>query len=260
MADEDQKTMKPARPTVAVKIIKTKDQGPENFGPISEFSGISYCEALSKASQGNELLIRPGSIQVCRWSPPVLGLKEPESDFEKEREPRLQNLTGAILMARIDRWQDEWGEPDVVILRADLPNMEMLVEMAGPDSVFDGSGVDRTMVPELSGRPADPMKARIARASNSVLSALNSVPLWHRFTVWAFKREWTSRMLNWVLDRSMANMSVCRNSTVIPLLTGRLNVSHFCTGGISWGKNPATLMTAGMPYSLYLKIKDRIDY
>jgi hypothetical protein len=44
-------------------------------------------------------------------------------------------------------------------------------------------------------------------------------------------------------------MSVCRNSSVVPLLSGRVNVSFFCTGGITWGRNQADHLTSGWPWS-----------
>jgi hypothetical protein len=46
-------------------------------------------------------------------------------------------------------------------------------------------------------------------------------------------------------------MSVCRNSTVIPLLTGRVNVSFFCSGGITWGRNQPDHLTSGWPWAVY---------
>jgi len=48
--------------------------------------------------------------------------------------------------------------------------------------------------------------------------------------------------------RTLADMSVCRNSTVVPLLVGRVNVSFFCTGGITWGRNDPDHLTSGWPW------------
>ena len=54
-----------------------------------------------------------------------------------------------------------------------------------------------------------------------------------------------------VISRAMADMSVCRNSTVIPLLSGQVNVSFFCTGGITWGRNHPQYLTSGWPWPAF---------
>ena len=45
----------------------------------------------------------------------------------------------------------------------------------------------------------------------------------------------------------------CRNATVVPLLTGRVNVSFFCTGGITWGRNRAEHLVSGWPWPDFVR-------
>ncbi len=246
-------------PAVGVKIYKMEDETVPP-GAFRDYAGTSYCEAVMRATMGEPQLLKPGSISVCRWSPPVLGLKEAESDFEKEREPKLPFLISAAAVARLADWPAEAGDPDIVLLRGERRYFEKILEKAGPDAIYDGDGsIDKTMVPALTGKgPVHPAKAALVKAVNALLDFMGRFKAWNKLTVWMFKREGTSRVLNWILDRAMANMSMCRNSTVIPYLTGRINVSHFCTGGISWGKNPPHYMTGGVPFPIYKRIESSI--
>lgn len=244
---------------VGALLIKNREDLKGLPPELVHFRGISYCEALTRATAGEPVLVGPDSIQVCRWSPPALGLKTPESDFEKGREPRLPFLIAGIFLRRLEQWPGGPPPPEVVLLRADREELQKLLALLPPERIYrESAGLDRTAVPLLLGEQARPVKARLVRMTNRSLGWLNRFPRWRRFTVFAFKREWTSRMLNFLLDRTMANMSICRNSTVIPYLTGTVNVSHFCTGGISWGGNPPSLLTAGLPYELFESVKDRL--
>ncbi len=250
--------IKPGFPPVGARIIKQEGLNQARALTVP-FKGISYCRAVMEAGQGQRLLIGPGCIEVCRWSPAVLGLKTPESAFEKELEPRLPLEVKAIVLSRLDDWPPKIGDPEVVIIRGDHKAMKGLLSVAGPESVFHGSsGVDKTAVPLLTGETGHPLKSAMVSIVNRGLDLLNRFPWWTEFTVWAFRRESTSRALNFLLDRTMANMSVCRNSTVIPLLTGMANVSHFCTGGITWGRNPPHFLTCGVPYGMYRELEDKI--
>jgi hypothetical protein len=60
-----------------------------------------------------------------------------------------------------------------------------------------------------------------------------------------------------VISRTLSDMSICRNSTAIPLLTGRANVSFFCSGGITWGRNSPDHLTSGWPWHLYRRLGDQ---
>ncbi|MCP4532783.1 MAG: hypothetical protein GY831_16380, partial [Delftia sp.] len=52
-------------------------RSPDEHADAPVYRGVSYCDAVSRAGAGEVLRVLPGSIQVCRWSPVVLGLKEP---------------------------------------------------------------------------------------------------------------------------------------------------------------------------------------
>ncbi|MFO8058161.1 MAG: hypothetical protein R6V10_12765 [bacterium] len=245
--------IKLSRPPVGIAFLGKDDPVPD----VAEYEGISFCDAVRR-SVGGPLLLRPGSISTCRWSPPVLGLKKPETDFEKGLEPRLEDEISAVLVSRLSEWPLPDRDPDVVIIRTGREDFARLIQMVPPDRVFGrGHGADRTAVPLLLGKRS--FRSSLIRASNRLLERLGRNSTWHRFTVWTFRREWTSRALNYVLDRSMANMSMCRNSSVIPYLTGRLNVSHFCTGGISWGGNPPHCLTGGLPFDLFKELEKEFE-
>ncbi len=241
-------------PAVGVALLREED-------PVTEaanYHGISFCDAVRRSTLGEPMLLLPGSINTCRWSPAVLGLKEPETGFEKGLSPRLPAGHPGLLVSRLSEWPLQGRNPDVVIIRTGRDEFAKLISIVPPSRLFGhGEGVDKTAVPLLSGNRS--FRAGLIRLFNRGLDIMGRSSLWHEFTVWAFRREWTSRALNFVLDRSMANMSMCRNSTVIPYLTGRMNVSHFCTGGISWGKNSPHLLTGGLPYDLYKELEGSME-
>jgi len=74
-------------PLIGAKVLDSL----EGFEGIEVYHGASYCDAVRNATFGKELVVAPGSIEVCRWSPVVLGLKQPDSDFERSLEPRLDS-------------------------------------------------------------------------------------------------------------------------------------------------------------------------
>jgi uncharacterized protein (DUF169 family) len=63
-----------------------------------------------------------------------------------------------------------------------------------------------------------------------------------------------------IIKNTMGDMSVCRNSTVIPYLENAANVSFFCTGGIAWGGNEPSHLTSGIPCELFDKIYERLEF
>jgi uncharacterized protein (DUF169 family) len=52
---------------------------------------------------------------------------------------------------------------------------------------------------------------------------------------------------------------MCRNSTVIPHLTGKANMSFFCTGAVAWGLNKPQHITCGIPFPLIENIEFIVD-
>ena len=151
-------------PPIGIRFFKAGEAPASGF---RAYRGPSYCHAVGEATRGELVVVEPGSIEVCRWSPPVLGLKEPESDFEKEREPRLPFATSAIALGRLGDWPNSAGDPDVVLVRADRFAFEKLVGLAGPDRLYrEHTGIDRTVIPVLEGRVSHPVKTGLVKTAN----------------------------------------------------------------------------------------------
>jgi uncharacterized protein (DUF169 family) len=178
------------------------------------YQGVSYCDAVRRAGEGETLRVLPGSIQVCRWAPVVLGLKEPRGRFEKHLTPRLSCPVVGLLLAPLDRFP---GEPDVVIVRTNRETLQTMLASLGHGQLWAGheGKLDRSAVP---------------------LFVDGRATAHHRLV-------------------GVVNRSVCRNSTAIPLLTGRVNVSFFCTGGITWGRNRPDHLTSGWPWPVFQNLE-----
>jgi hypothetical protein len=82
-----------------------------------------------------------------------------------------------------------------------------------------------------------------------MLAVLARSRRWRAFTYWLFRSHLVTAGFDAVISRTLADMSVCRNSTAIPLLSGRTNLSFFCTGGITWGRNRPDEITSGWPWA-----------
>jgi len=67
-------------PPVGVKILEKPDPA---RAAVPRFKGVSYCQAVLRATFGHELVVEPSSIVTCQWVPVVLGFKERENEFEK---------------------------------------------------------------------------------------------------------------------------------------------------------------------------------
>jgi hypothetical protein len=227
-----------------VRVLESAEEQAE----VPVYLGVSYCDAVRQAGQGDALRILPGSIQICQWAPVVLGLKEPEDRFEEGLAPRLSYPTPGLLLAPLDRFPDK---PQVIIVRA---TPEALAELTG---IGDGhwlwddhqEDVAQSALARFSGGRAT-WRHRMVGAVNSPLAALARSARWRSLTQWLFRSRLLTRGFDAIISRALADMSVCRNSTVTPLLTGRANVSYFCTGGITWGRNDPSHLTSGWPAGL----------
>lgn len=234
----------PEPPPVGVKILRGTTGG---FEGVEAYSGVSYCDAVRSASEGRELLLEPGCIEVCKWSPVVLGLKEPENGFEMGLEPRLEAKVAGVYLARLDMFL-EGVEPDVVIVRG---RPERIIELAG--MIGDGAfqrryrgEIYRTALGVGDGSVS--WRAALSKATNHVLSWLKRSEWFDASTRRAFRSQRVTVALEKLIKRTMTSMSVCRNSTVIPLVEDAGNMSYFCTGGVTWGGNDPAYVTAGFPY------------
>lgn len=229
--------------------------GARAVGVATVYRGVSYCDAVRRAGEGDVLLMLPGSIRVCGWAPVVLGLQSPRTRFEKHLRPRLPFPTGGLLLAPLPWFEVHAAEPDLVLVRAEPRLLARMVALAGPEALWAGHGrrLDRSALSLFGGGRAPRRPWRVA-AVNHLLAALARHGGWQAFTRWLFRFPAVTAGYDALIAATLADMSVCRNSTAVPLLTGRANVSYFCTGGITWGANHPGHVTSGWPYPLYRRL------
>jgi len=239
-----------ALPAVGVRRLRDADDAAE----VPVYRGVSYCDAVRLAGEGGgpnggAWRVLPGSIQVCRWAPVVLGLKPPEDAFEQGLAPRLPCRPAGLLLAPLATFP---GQPEVVILRATPAALRARLAVAEPSALWRGHGgqLARSALPILTGGGGAGRRGLIATV-NRLLAALAPWDPWQRLTQRLFRYRAVTIGFDALISRALADMSICRNSTAIPLLTGQANVSFFCTGGITWGRNPPTHLTSGWPFPIY---------
>ncbi len=228
--------------------------GPSDaWDDLFPFEGASYCQAVARAGElpGRGLLVRVDSINSCRWSPVILGLKQADGSFEARLEPSLEHTWG-IALATLPAFAEAGAEPDIVIVRDTAGNLRAKLDRLGRNNcAMQYAGrMDRSALAVLEG-DAGGWKARLIGVVNPTLAWLNKVPGWQKTTEIVFRSKTVSDLFDRLIALCMADMSICRNSTVIPMLTGKANLSHFCTGGVAWGENRPEHMTCGIPWALY---------
>ncbi len=227
----------------------------DSWDGLRPFEGASYCQAVATAGERG-FLVRPDSIGVCRWSPVVLGLKEVEGGFETRLQPRREGAWG-VALATLPGFAEAGVEPDVVILRDTAANLRFrLAKLGRANCAMQYAGrMDKSALAILEGGTGG-WKARLIGVVNPTLAWLNRVPGWKKTTEIVFRSKKVSDLYDRLIAACMADMSICRNSTVIPSLTGKANLSHFCTGGVAWGENRPEHMTCGIPYALYAEVNE----
>jgi len=225
-----------------------------HLADVPLYRGVSYCDAVRRAGEGEVLRVLPGSIQVCRWAPAVLGLKAPQGGFERGLAPRLAFPVAGLLLATPDRFP---GEPEVVVVRASPAALQRMIGAAGPERLWDGHGgrLDRSAVPSFTRSRRTSAQGRVSAARRALIGAVNRLlaPLarvapWQALTRWLFRSAVVTAGFDALISRTLADMSVCRNATAVPLLTGCVNVSFFCTGGVTWGGNGPRHLASGWPW------------
>ncbi len=228
--------------SVGVRVLYSPDE--HAHAPV--YRGVSYCDAVTQAGAGETLRVLPGSIQVCRWSPVVLGLKQPEGRFEHNLAPRLTFPVAGLLLAPLDRFP---GTPEIAVVRATPDVLRGMIENAAQERLWDGHAgrLDRSALPSLAADSQTTPRRPLIGPVNRLLASLARFAPWQTITRWLFRSGLVTAGFDALISRTLADMSVCRNSTVIPLLTGRANVSFFCTGGITWGRNDPDHLTSGWP-------------
>jgi hypothetical protein len=188
----------------------------------------------------------------------VLGLKDAGSGFEKRQEPRLEG-TNAIYMATLDGFAAKGLEPDVVILRDEPKTLRYLSRMAGRNRcVREYAGeLDKSALDYLWDNRSD-WKVKLTNGVNRILSLPQRQEWFRKLMATIFRSEVVSDLFDRIISRSMADMSICRNSSVIPMKTGMVNISFFCSGGIAWGMNRHGHMTSGWPYPVFKELREKV--
>jgi len=240
--------MKGAMDTIQLELpvvgVKVREDSLAGFD-APEYSGVSWCDAVRLATFGEELLVVPGSITICKWSPIILGLKKPENPFEESLEPRLESPVAGIYVAPLWRFGDV--QPDSVIVRGRPGQLRELAERLGDESFtrnYRGQ-IGRTALGV--GERVLSARVMLSRASNRALAVLKR---WKRFddlTRVAFKDYRVTGLFEKVAKNAVADMSMCRNATVLPYVEDAGNISFFCVGGVTWGGNSPANMTSGFP-------------
>ncbi len=242
-------------PLIGAKVLDSL----EGFEGVEVYHGASYCDAVRNATFGKELVVAPGSIEVCRWSPVVLGLKQPGSDFERSLEPRLDSGVRAIYVAPLSRYS-EAVEPDVVIVRGRPAQLHQIAAALGQGAMqarFRGQ-IGRSAL----GVGEHFLSARVMlnRALNRLLTAFRTSSRFDHVVNVLFRRESVSAAFEKVGKNAVADMSICRNSTVLPHVEDAGNITYFCTGGVTWGGNSPAHMAAGFPFRLIEPLLRYLDY
>ena len=240
---------------VGVKVLRSLD----GFQGLEVFRGASYCEALEHATSGNEVLVTLESIDVCKWSPIVLGLKEPESPFEKGLGPRVDEPVAGYYLAPMSSFREGLA-PDTVIVRGRPEQLREITDSLGEASLIRRYSGERGKTALGVRERGWSLRVKFTHRLNRLLARLGKLKSWDRFTRVAFRSEKVSSAFEMLLKRTVADMSVCRNSTVIPYFEDAANISFFCTGAVTWGGNNPANMTSGLPGELYDRVRERLEF
>lgn len=243
-------------PLIGVELLDSL----EGLEDIPRYRGVSYCDAVRLATFGEDLLLEPGCIDVCKWSPVILGLKEPEVPFEINLEPAVGRRLAGVRVAQLARLLEAGEVPDVVIVRGRIADLNRLAGAIG-EGALQSKYRGRIAASALGrgGGGVGP-KALLAGVTNRVFGFLRKSKLFDRFSRRLFKSQAATSAFERLIRRAIADMSVCRNSTVIPVLEGAGNISFFCPGGITWGCNPPDFLTGGFPYPMIEKVYGSLDF
>ncbi len=238
---------------VGIKLIFAGSKESTGHG-YSHYSGSAYCDAVGRASHGEKLLITAASINSCRWAPVVLGFKKAENSFEKGLAPRFENME-AIYAFPLGQKNEQDFQPDLVIIR-DRPGLIAAMFEELPEGLLEGPYAHRFDMSALKAFKREKVvpRAGAVKFFNRLIYRLKG-RRWVRKTAdIALKSAVACYLFDKFIARFLADMSVCRNSTVIPALQERANCSYFCSGAIFWGGNDPDFMTAGIPYDYYCRL------
>ncbi len=238
---------------VGIKLVTADSKESPGHG-YSHYCGPAYCDAVGRASRGEKLLITAASINSCRWAPVVLGFKKAKNSFEKGLAPHFENME-AIYAFPLGQKNEEDFKPDLVIVRNSTGLIAtMFEELAG--GRLEGPYAYRFDMSALAAveREKVVLRAGAVKFFNSLIYRLKGRRWFRKTADIALKSPAACYLFDKFIARFLADMSVCRNSTVIPVLKERANCSYFCSGAIFWGGNDPASMTAGIPYDYYCRL------
>jgi hypothetical protein len=288
--------VKLGHPPIGIKIAP---ENLKDYPSAQTYKGISFCDAVRQASDGACFLLTKDSIEVCKWVPVVFGFAEPDPKYDLKVGINLLPFTSSILIAPVDKYNKNYPPDVVLVrsfpeemkkIAHGLGWENMATSIADQKdqgitccSVNHGTNqkadvkiesdtnnvstasrkkqkyhIDRSALSVLRAEK-DPLSLKRLVIINKLLAVLSKQKAWVDFTKWLFNKQWTTYVFDLFLDQYLANMSMCRNSTVIPYLTNKVNISYFCTGGIAWGLNNPSHMTCGLPFSLYKKLEWQLE-
>ncbi len=124
---------------VGVKFLK-EDEMPKDFNTIKNPGVMSFCDAfrlLNNEKFAEGIIVTKDSIKVCHWSPVSLGLKEPETDVQKNIIPLFDELNQGVFIfnigktSKIHPLQGAIDNPDTVTLIGSSENIAKSVEKIG---------------------------------------------------------------------------------------------------------------------------------
>ncbi len=239
---------------VAVKVLRGPREDLKE--EIEVYQGVSYCDAVRRATGNEELLIRPGSISTCQWSPVILGLKKAENNFERRLAPRMEDVWGYYISSLLS-FSKRGLEPDIMIIRGSPELLRLILSHLGwPNTATSlAEELDKSALGFLRDNRFA-LKTSVTMGFNKALFAFSEKEWWHNATRAVFSRTWACNVFDRIISSLMADMSICRNSTVIPYRMNLANASHFCSGGVSWGLNRPDYMTAGIPFYLFRALRE----
>lgn len=240
-------------PVIGVKQLKDSLNG---FEDIDRYKGPTWCDAVRLVTFGQPLILEPGAIGVCSVAEVVLGLKDAEKAVDKIIEPRMEEHVAGYYLNHVSRFP-KGVEPDTVIIRGRPSQVRNIAESCG-ELQKNYRGLIGASALDLSG--IQKLNTFSALVSNWMIGFAKR---WKGFDP-LMKAVMNTGPLMFVgekmIEVSLADMSMCRNSTILPLIEDAGNISYFCAGGASWGGNKPTNMTSGYPFHIYKNFEDKLEF
>ncbi|HPM77203.1 MAG TPA: hypothetical protein PK961_08935 [bacterium] len=254
--------MEPIRLPIEPIGVKIFSATPAWVDSLPPYRGVSYCRAVHETPCLGECWLDASSLTVCGWAPVALGMKAATGEFGQSIEPRLEHPIAGVYLTTLSKMRAGVA-PDVAIVRGNAETLRRLIDLIGWDCAawehVEEERVQKSAL-RLLREGNRGWRYRLVQPVNQTLFYLKRMPGFAQGIEFVFKSETVTHGFDRLIKRAMADMSICRNSTVIPHLTGLLNASFFCTGGIAWGHNHPSLMTSGWPWALWEQIANEVTW